>query len=190
VEERVGEPVAVDDGVAVVDVRATRDEVLARCYAEEYERLVGLARILVDRRGDAEEIVQEAFVRTYAGWRRVRDPRDPGPYLRQTVVNLARTGLRRRLVERRYRDRAEVALAPSETTTARPDEAAATRDRDERLAVAVRGLPRRQREAVALRYFEHLSTAETAAAMGCSDGAVKGYLNRALTTLRAQVEEP
>ena len=171
-------------------VAADRDAVLARCYEADYQRLVGLARLLVDRRAEAEEVVQEAFVRVYANWHRIRDNTDPSAYIRMTVVNLSRSGLRRRLTERRYRGRAAVALGPSATTTVRPDEAATDRERDRAVVAAVAGLPRRQREAVVLRYFENLSTAETAAALGCSEGAVKGYLNRAMTTLRTRVEEP
>jgi RNA polymerase sigma-70 factor (sigma-E family) len=171
-------------------VAGDRDAVLARCYEADYQRLVGLARLLVDRRVEAEEVVQEAFVRVYANWHRIRDHADPSAYIRMTVVNLSRSGLRRRLTERRYRGRAAVALGPSATTTVRPDEAATDRERDRAVVAAVAGLPRRQREAVVLRYFENLSTAETAAALGCSEGAVKGYLNRAMTTLRTRVEEP
>ena len=60
-----------------------------RSTAAHYSQLVGLARLLLDDRGQAEEVVQEAFVRTYTGWKRVRRKEDPLPYLRSTIVNLA-----------------------------------------------------------------------------------------------------
>ena len=161
-----------------------RDRVLASCWREEYGRLVGLARLLVDRPHEAEEVVQEAFVKVYAGWRRVDDKANPLPYLRMTVVNVARSGLRRRVVERRHRER------PRREELARSaEDSAADRARDARLVAAVRTLPRRQREAVALRYLEELSTAEAAQAMGCSEGSVKAYLHRALSSLRTELEE-
>lgn len=72
------------------------DTVLGRVHKEHYERLVSLARLLLDRRDDAEEAVQEAFVRTYVRWDRLHTPADPVAYLRQAVVNLSRHGLRRR----------------------------------------------------------------------------------------------
>ena len=165
-------------------VAPDRDLVLAACWHEEYHRLVGLARLLVDGQHEAEEVVQDAFVRVYAGWRRVDDQARPLPYLRRAVVNGARSGLRHRLVERRHASRPQrPALARS------AEEVTVDRARDGALVDAVRTLPRRQREAVVLRYLEELSTAETARAMGCSEGAVKAYLHRALGSLRAELEE-
>jgi RNA polymerase sigma-70 factor (sigma-E family) len=159
-----------------------RDEVLSSVYRRHYQPLVGLARLLLDDRGQAEEVVQEAFARTYDGWRRVRTPDDPLPYVRRAVMNLARGGLRRRVVARRYRPdpRPEVAAA----------EAGALRaESDREVMEAVRALPRRQREVVLLRFYLDCSTAEAAASLGISDGAVKTHLHRALAALAPRLEE-
>jgi DNA-directed RNA polymerase specialized sigma24 family protein len=80
-----------------------RDAVLSTVFRESYAELVGLAALLLDERGLAEEVVQEAFARTYVGWSRVRTHADPLPYLRRAVVNLARGGLRQRMLARRHR---------------------------------------------------------------------------------------
>ena len=54
---------------------------------------------------------------------------------------------------------------------------------------ALQQLPRRQREAVVLRYYGDLSEAQTAAAMGCSVGAVKSHTSRAMSALRPLLED-
>jgi RNA polymerase sigma-70 factor (sigma-E family) len=165
------------------------DEVLAACVAREYERLVRLARLLVDHRTDAEEVVQDALVRVWVARGSVRAVDDPLPYVRRAVVNAARGGLRRRIVERRHRER--TVGVRLEDADPRPDVDAVVvdRQRDEHLLDAVRRLPRRQREVIALRYLDELSTAETAGVLGCSEGAVKAYLFRGLARLRDQLED-
>jgi RNA polymerase sigma-70 factor (sigma-E family) len=157
-------------------------DALAAVYREHYATLVGLARLLLDERGLAEEVVQEAFARTYAAWPRLRTPDDPLPYVRRAVVNLARGGLRRRIVARR----ATVAPA-ADAPSAEDGVLAAARDRE--VADAVRALPRRQRECVVLRYFLECSTAQTADALGVSDGTVKQHLHRALAALGVALED-
>jgi RNA polymerase sigma-70 factor (sigma-E family) len=165
------EPV-VDDGA----VSVTIEDPLARVFQKDGPALVGLARLLLDDPGHAEEVVQEAFIRTYAAWRRVRDQDNPLPYVRRTVVNLARGGLRRRLIEQRPRFE-RVVHAPSAELTA------VQNARDLEVAVAVQALPRRQRECVVLRFYADCTVADIAATLRISDGAVKQHLHRALATL-------
>lgn len=69
-----------------------------------------------------------------------------------------------------------------------PDENAVKREDEAALLRVIEALPSRQREAVVLRYFEGLSTAETADAMACSPGTVKATLSQALRKLRRQLE--
>jgi RNA polymerase sigma-70 factor (sigma-E family) len=155
---------------------------LADVYAAEYQKLVGLARLLLDDRGLAEEVVQEAFARTYAAWARLRTPDDPLPYVRRAVVNLARGGLRRRVVARR-------AVAPRAADSPSAEAGALAGEQRREVADAVRALPRRQRECVVLRYFLDCSTAETADALGVSEGTVKQHLHRALESLAVALDE-
>jgi len=152
------------------------DVVLSALFRSQYARLVGLARLLLDDRAQAEEVVQEAFARTYASWGRIRDRDDALPYVRQAVVNLARGGLRRRRTARGAR------LAPAPDAVS-AETAAATRERKREIADAVRVLPRRQRECVVLRYYLDCSIAEAAAALKISTGSVKQHLHRAHAAL-------
>jgi RNA polymerase sigma-70 factor (sigma-E family) len=151
-------------------------------FRERYAELVALARLLLDDRGEAEEVVQEAFVRTFAARRRLRKAADdPLPYLRRAVVNLCRGGLRRR------RTRREALLPQGDHAPSADREVVRAEDRDELLA-AVRRLPTRQRECVVLRYLLDADTAEAAATLGISEGSVKTHLHRALAALEADLE--
>jgi RNA polymerase sigma-70 factor (sigma-E family) len=169
----------------VVVTRRERDvgaeQALEAVFFERYASLVGLARLLLDRREDAEEVVQEAFARTLEGWDRLRSPADPYPYVRRAVVNLARSGLRRRVVARR------AVLAVTKDAVGADVAVLASESRRE-VVDALRGLPQRQRECVVLRYFEECSTAEAADALGISEGAVKTHLHRALQTMEKTLE--
>ena len=153
------------------------DADLAALYAAHYRSLVRLAALLLDEPGACEDVVQEAYVRLHG--RRIDDPNKTLAYLRQTVVNLARSSLRRRLVAQR--------LAPRPENASVDDAAYATVQRDE-LVRALRAIPRREREALVLRYFGDLSEAQAAAAMGCAVGSVKGYTSRGLARLSTILE--
>lgn len=157
------------------------DDALSAVFFERYSSLVGLARLLLDRREEAEEVVQEAFARTLEGWDRVRSSGDPYPYVRRAVVNLARSGIRRRVVARR-----RILEAVPDSVGA--DVAVLARESHREIIDALASLPQRQRECVVLRYFEECSTAETAEALGISEGAVKTHLHRALGSMEKTLE--
>jgi RNA polymerase sigma-70 factor (sigma-E family) len=158
----------------------TSEELLTALYVAEYARLLRLAALLIDDVGSCEEIVQEAYLKVHAALTgptpRLRDGDRALAYLRQTVVNLARSSLRRRLVARKHAPR-PMPDAPSaeEGAYAQVERAAVVK--------ALRELPRRQREAVVLRYYGDLTEAAAAAVMGVSAGAVKAYTSRGLAAL-------
>jgi len=151
---------------------------LAALYAAHYGSLVRLAALLLDDTAGCEDVVQDAYVRVHG--RRMDDPDKALAYLRQTVVNLARSTLRRRLVARR--------LTPRPERTDVEDAAYATVERDA-LVQALRALPRREREAVVLRHVADLTEVQTANVMGCSVGSVKGYTSRGLARLGTHLKE-
>jgi len=127
---------------------------------------------------DRDDVVQEALVRA---WRRRATYRHERGTVSTWLLAIV-AGCARRSRVRAPRDRpVEAARAKETVTTADPD-------RDIDLERALRGLPRRERLAVALYYFLDLDTAETAAVMGCSTGTVKATLHHARARLRAHLE--
>ena len=154
-----------------------RDETVEQLYQRSYPRLVGLARTILAGSDGAEEVVQEAFVRTLARWRGVHRS-DALPYVRTAVVNLCRS---------RFRKKAPVIPAPEPAPSAEHHASATVR----RVAIveALAQLPERQREVVALRYFGELSTEETARELGIAPGTVKAHLHRALHALAPALED-
>jgi RNA polymerase sigma-70 factor (sigma-E family) len=150
---------------------------LTATYQAQYRSLLGLAALLLDDTASCEDVVQEAFIRVHSARRRVRDPEKTLAYLRQTVVNLSRSTLRRRI------------LGVKLLSKPMPDMASAEEgayDELERadLIKAMRGLQRRQREVLVLRYFADMSEAEVAQSLGISTGSVKAYGSRGIAALR------
>jgi RNA polymerase sigma-70 factor (sigma-E family) len=138
--------------------------------------LLRTAFLLVGDRGDAEDLLQTALLRTALRWRKARD--HPEAYARQVLVNLARD--RWRHSRRRV---AEQALNPTLADPAHRDHSNAVVNQltiQEALAV----LPQRLREVIVLRFLDDLSVADTALAMRTSQGTVKSQTSRALRQLR------
>lgn len=162
----------------------TADQALEQLYAAHWRSLVRLSVLLVRDQGVAEEVVQDAFVAVHGRWGRLRDPGRALAYLRQTVVNRSRSALRHRAVVERHAARR---TPPPEEPGA--DQAALVSDRRAAVLDALRALPQRQREVLALRYYLDLSEAEISDTLGISRGAVKSHASRGAATLRTLLEE-
>src|SRR6266567_2447927 len=139
------------------------DRAVTEMYSLHYRALVRLAALLVRDTPTAEEVVQDSFVAMHGGWQRLRNPEKGLAYLRQAVVNRARSILRHRRV---------VDKEPQEAQPDMPNAEHGALVLLERHAVvaALRKLPERQREAIVLRYYADLPEAEIATAMGISRG--------------------
>jgi len=158
-----------------------RDDALRDLYQDHYRSLVRLAALLVDDRDTAEDVVQDAFVKLYRSWGRIREPAAAPAYLRSIVCNTARSRLRRRLVAARHRP------PPPRDAAAAEDTALLSEDRREVLE-ALGALSRRQRECLVLRYYLDRSEAEIAATLGISPGSVKSHASRGLAALATRLE--
>ena len=160
----------------VADGPATLEE-LFRAHATA---LVRLALLLTGDRQEAEELMQEAFLRYHRSGASPRRGAELA-YLRRTVVNLShgrhrRLGLVRRVVPERP------AVAAS------PETDALAVDRRQAVLAAVRALPERQRSCIVLRYYAELSDVEIADALSVSPGSVKTHLHRARAALAERLE--
>ena len=162
-------------------ISADRDMVLGELYAHRYRSLLGLAALLLRDPESCEDVVQEAFVRVYAAWPRIKDAERADAYVRQTIVNLARSRLRRLAVASRHAPKPDPHGASAE-------EGAYKRFERDAVVQALRTLPRRQREAIALRYYGDMTQEQVATAMKVSVGAVKGYISRGLDALEVELE--
>jgi RNA polymerase sigma-70 factor (sigma-E family) len=171
---------AWSEGAGVLEISSS-DELLTTLYTTHYRELVRLAAFLTGDRDNAEEVVQDAYVKMHGSWRRVRELDKAEAYLRVTVVNLSRSRLRHKQVVQKHQPAPPGDVASAESYAL---------DHAQRDAVltALRELPRRQREAVVLRYYGDLTEAQTAEAMGCSVGAVKSHTSRAMQSLRPLLE--
>lgn len=148
-------------------------------FATEYRRVVGLAFVLCGRRAVAEEVAQDAFVQAYRRWSVVSGYDDPGAWVRRVAVNLATSTLRRRTREAR-------ALARLAARRTAPDELVVA---NEAFWEAVRRLPKRQAQCIALRYVEDRSVAEIAAVLEIAEATVRGYLHEGRVALAVALHE-
>lgn len=159
------------------------DEVSEREFADYFRaRRETVRRTAYMMCGDwhkADDHAQAAFVALHRNWRKIRDPRALDGWMRRTltrsVIDESRRPWRREKPTAEHTD--VVAIPPAA-------DAMATR---QVLVEGLRTVPPRQRAVLVLRFFEGLDVAETARAMGCSEGTVKSQTARGLEALRASL---
>lgn len=145
-------------------------ETFERFYGREYRQVAALAYVLTGRSGAAEDLAQEAFIAALRSWDRIALYDKPEAWVRRVVANRAVSFRRRGITELKLLPRL---FRPSSPGPATKMDGEATQVWD-----AVRTLPRRQAQAVALRYLDDLSLKEIGVIMGCSSGTVKTHLAR------------
>lgn len=155
---------------------------ITELYAAHRLALVRLAILLVDDLASAEDVVQDAFAALARRPDAVRDGSKALAYLRVSVVNTARSALRRRRTARAY-------TPPHEAGPPSPEESAVLAEEHREVIVALQRLAPRQREVLVLRYWSNLSEAEIAQTLGISQGTVKSTASRALDALQKTLQE-
>lgn len=131
------------------------------------------AYLLLGDRELAEDLAQTALAKTYAAWSRIDDRAAAPAYARRTLVNTASSWFRKK----GWRNELPTDSVPDTSSSVDPSTRPAVMD-------ALAQLPPRQRAVVVLRYYEDLSVAEAADALGCSPGTVKSQTFEAFAKLR------
>ena len=176
-------PLEIGASAAPGSDRAARldpDRLVVALFEREGQSLVRLARLFVDDRNAAEDLVQEAFIRLARSAHRIEDESKAAAYLRSIVLNLARDNNRRGLVSLRHH------LPLDDRRASTEDEIELQEDQRE-VIDALRDLPHRQRNALVLRYYEELGIDDIAEAMGISRNSVKTHLQRGLAALEQRL---
>ena len=146
-------------------------------FLAQHERLFQALYLLTGDRFEADDLAQEALLRTYERWDRVSAMESPAGYVYRTALNLYRSRLRSLLVRMRRGFAAVSSEDPSEPVSASHD-----------IRVAIMGLPRGQREAVILVGWLGLESAEAGRVLGIDASSVRGRLHRARATLQEELE--
>jgi RNA polymerase sigma factor (sigma-70 family) len=146
-------------------------------YRSEHRQVLGLAFVLTGNQWVAEDTAQDAFTAAFRNWRSIVAYDSPGAWVRRVTCNRAASVLRRRVREAK----ALMRLAGRTQTSIELDEG------DEAFWHAVRRLPPRQAQAVALYYLEDYSVREIAEVLDCSEGSVKTHLSRAREAVARQL---
>lgn len=155
------------------DTAAFSEFVESRSHA-----LLRTAYLMVGDHQLAQDLLQEALIKTLIAWPRLRDPAKVDAYARRTIVTTAITWRRRRSFHER-----PVELVPEPSG---PDLAGSLATHQVLMA-HLRTLAPRQRAAIVLRYYEDLTLAQTAELMGCSVGSVKSHVSIGLRHLRERM---
>jgi RNA polymerase sigma-70 factor (ECF subfamily) len=174
----------VDEAAVIARVRAGEPE----AYAELVRAHTGIALRAAAALGagaDAEDVVQQAFVKAYCSLGRFRDGASFRPWLLAIVANEARNTMRTAARQRTLAGR-EAAFAGAEPLIPdAADPAVATLESERRAALlcALERLSEEHRLVVTYRYLLEMDESETAEALGWPRGTVKSRLNRALRKL-------
>jgi RNA polymerase sigma-70 factor (sigma-E family) len=167
-----------------MDTPAVRRLEFAEYVASQRRSLLRAAAAITGDRNTAEDLLQSALASVFVRWAGIRDHRAADAYVRRAMANQHASWFRQKW--RTHEQVTDEVPEPAARWTDPPVEGPSER---QQLWPLVTSLPARQRAAVVLRYYEELSEAETARALGCSIGTVKSSTSRGLATLRRNALE-
>lgn len=156
-----------------------RDDDFERFFLHNYDAVLHVLTLVTGDAERATDATQEAFIRAYARWSRIRGYDSPGAWVRRVAINVSHDSFRK---DRRRRRREEATTPRAEVVqTDRFVSDSAAED-------LLKALPERQREVATLFYVDDRSVAEIAAILGVNQGTVKAHLSGARDRLRQLIE--
>jgi RNA polymerase sigma-70 factor (sigma-E family) len=146
----------------------------------QHATLLRFAIVLTGERGLAEDVVQNALSKAYQRWTHIQSAQEPHAYIRRMILNEYLS----------WRRKWQRVVAVGDLGTLLPLVADHAERHAERVALLeqVQRLPKQQRAAVVLRYYESLSDPEIANVLGCAESTVRSNIARALATMRVQAQ--
>lgn len=176
--ERTGIRGMIEEKASAMEPGVFRED-FAAFYAREFRSVVGLVLVLSGSRSGAEDLAQEAFLAALRRWDRIAGYDKPEAWVRRVAVNRAVSRFRRLASEAK----AVLRLEQGQFTV--PEAESEARE----VWDAVRSLPTRQAQVVALRFFDRRSIAEIARILECSENTVKTHLQRGKQALATKLGE-
>jgi RNA polymerase sigma-70 factor (ECF subfamily) len=168
---------------ASAEEQADDEEVVERFedfFLREFSSVVGLAYVLSGSSLAAEDLAQEAFMAAQRDWTRIGGYDNPGAWVRKVVANKAKSAFRNRTREVGAMIRLALKRGVAPGVYELPSEHA-------EVWSAVRSLPKRQQQVVALHYLQSYTISEIAAALSIAEGTVKAHLHQGRNVLRQQL---
>lgn len=173
------------DAELISAARAGDDDAFAALVRRHQRAAVRIAAVALGSATDADDVAQEAFVKAHAALPRFRTDARFEPWLYRIVTNTARNHLRS---QGRHRARALRASSLATVGSAAPEDEVVGRDERAAVVAALDRLRPDDRLILTFRWYDGLSEAEIAEALGCRRGTVKSRLSRASARLRAELE--
>ncbi|MGW9437027.1 SigE family RNA polymerase sigma factor [Streptomyces sp. NPDC055607] len=156
-------------------MNSTSDEEFHDFMTSRWPSLLRTAYLLTGSHHDAEDLAQSTLARAYVKWNHVRRSDDMAAYARQIMIHIHADRFRKRVVREWFTPRLPEIPVADQTSHV---------DRRSALVDALGRLPARQRSAVVLCYFEDMTHAQVAAALGTRVGTIRSQITRGLAKLR------
>ncbi len=167
---------------AAASVGVDPDTLVAQMFDQQGVSLVRMARLFIDDRNAAEDLVQEAFIRLHKSAHRIRSTEKAASYLRSIVISLARDHNRRGLISLRHQEAVPAGSKPDV-----PENLLILDEQQVRILGEVRAISPRQRDCIFLCFYLDLSDHEIADRLGISRNSVKTHIRRGMASLRATI---